>query len=360
MACIWTIFDSQMSHRLQMASSILVTRDKMKVKKSLRKGLLGEVSTDISFDWSYPPEPAIVMGSSLEFGDSILHQKQLALALQQFGHFSVFCYSSLFGLGKGGIRHEHGLLLPFLKILAHASQFFSPSQGSLSVHPFKATDSLVHPEELFPYDQLHFYDQVPPEAAFIPSKGTETRRWGEKSGGRHIVTDNGELIKLNRRTLRRNLKMKQRRKEVHLDAATERKQLLDLPKRKKTMQTVAELSEFMPMRNWEALKMSAAIPREAGSSGDCLMRGNTLIQNNDLQYFKSTLDFTRQVNGEVLNSEFQVKIHRIQGHFGKAFCCIPSQSSQNFSLLKVGWEYAVDFECLAAGAWHCLQKWRGQ
>jgi hypothetical protein len=47
-------------------------------------------------DWAPLPAPAVIMGTSVESGDCHLHQKQLALALQRFGHFSVFCYSSLF------------------------------------------------------------------------------------------------------------------------------------------------------------------------------------------------------------------------------------------------------------------------
>jgi hypothetical protein len=47
-------------------------------------------------DWAPLPAPAVIMGTSVESGDCRLHQKQLALALQRFGHFSVFCYSSLF------------------------------------------------------------------------------------------------------------------------------------------------------------------------------------------------------------------------------------------------------------------------
>lgn len=61
-----------------------------------RHGPAQLVSDDSIVGWSRPPEPAIVMGTSVEFGDSRLLQKQLALALQRFGHFSVFSYASLF------------------------------------------------------------------------------------------------------------------------------------------------------------------------------------------------------------------------------------------------------------------------
>lgn len=212
-------------------------------------------------EWSRPPEPAIIMGTSLEFGESRHHQKQLALALQRFGHFSVFCYSSLFGIrGKPEVNRSSLSLLPFLKILADASLLLVHTQVS---HPFRAKDIATHPEETFPYDQLHLYNEVPQHNAYSRDRDrrTKARAWGQQPGGRRIATSSGDVLRLNRRTFRRGLQDKQMTKETFLRRGLRsRKHTIAMVAKEKDQQKLLIDSSEAPltMQSWEAQKMSEA------------------------------------------------------------------------------------------------------
>jgi hypothetical protein len=79
--------------------------------------------------WAPPPPPGVIVGMSVEYGQTAAHQKQLMLALQRFGHFAVFCYSALFESSRAGLLQKEALararrraeLVPFLKVLAAAA-----------------------------------------------------------------------------------------------------------------------------------------------------------------------------------------------------------------------------------------------
>eukprot|EP00897_Mesotaenium_endlicherianum_P002702 jgi/Mesen1/245/ME1143319C07637 len=184
--------------------------------------------------WVQAAEPAVIMGASLEGSSVALQQKQLALALQRFGHFAVFCYSLLFsppaprappaaaGNKKRGKRpapapvaQARDSLLPFLQVLSHASELFKhhPPAAARRAHPFQSTFTRVHPEEHFPYDQLDLYDRVP-LGEFLASPGSPSpsdtaaaagRAWGERGGGRRVVGPDGTIVRLKRRTWRRSV-----------------------------------------------------------------------------------------------------------------------------------------------------------
>eukprot|EP00850_Spirogloea_muscicola_P009822 SM000056S17940 [mRNA] locus=s56:205920:210628:+ [translate_table: standard] len=187
---------------------------------------LVEEST-VTKQWAAPPQPAVIMGSSLDHGDTTLHQKQLMLALQRFGHFAVFCYSSLFkdpvqpavkkGKRQGAVQQRREVLVPFLQVLARASHVLSPAAGSLRVaaQPFQSS---VHPEEsVFAFDQLKVIAVAPGVLAEAGAGKRVARTWGAGVGGRRIAAPDGEIVKLRRRTWRRKLLMEERQKEAMWD-----------------------------------------------------------------------------------------------------------------------------------------------
>lgn len=268
-------------------------------------------------EWVRPPEPAVIMGTSLEFGDSSLHQRQLFLALQRFGHFSIFCYSSLFGLGCKTVAEKHGLLLPFLKILADASSMFSSSQNRLPVYPFRVRDKLVHPEEEFP-DQLHFLEQVPCGLAFrhVDEHRAELTLWGKRKIRKVIYGyNNDNFMYCSRRTHRRILLKKHRKKaqsgedgKMHFFSQSRVKDLAH---------DLDEIHDLMPMKNWEAVKMSEAIGEE---DNDLIAVLDGRPSHRNLNFISASKSWSQV---DVFSGVLQVKAPQSKLKVSMAWGCTP-------------------------------------
>eukprot|EP01018_Ginkgo_biloba_P010816 Gb_36659 [translate_table: standard] len=299
-------------------------RGKTKRTGFFRNELIESTSKNDLMGWAHPPEPAVIMGTSLEFGDSQLHQKQISLALQRFGHFSVFCFSNLFNPAKQSTTPNHAMLLPFLKVLADASHFVSKSSRPLTRHPFRSLDIRAHPEEAFPYDQLHFYDHVPPELSFEPLEDEDshllTRR--KSKSGRWMASASGDLVKGYRRTYRRNLQAKLQRREHSLDQVSRRRPLVETPIfRRSSLENKENREVDIPMRNWEVVKMSEATAQE---ENDELSSSNG---GREINMHKNEVHFSSQRWFEMSMAHMKLKLvsgSRNQFNFRnrKSFGCI--------------------------------------
>ena len=115
------------------------------------------------------------MGTQVGHLSVRMHEQQLALALQRFGHFAVFSYSQLFR--KQG-REGGQSLVPFLQVLAHASSLPHPLQQA-------GWSAQSHPEEA--------------EGGL----GVDTAVWKMRGGGRWVVSADGKVVLMRRRTWRR-------------------------------------------------------------------------------------------------------------------------------------------------------------
>lgn len=155
-------------------------------------------------------------------------------------------------------------LLLFLRILADASKFFLPHGSAQEYlgHPFRATTAFHHPEEASPYDQLDLYHPLPCEPE-PPAKEPENN-WVKKKGGRYVAGPMGDIIKLRRRTFRRNLYRKLQKKEDAFN--TQRAKVLSETSKAEEAstfkETVEALGPVVAMNNWEALKMLEATAEE--------------------------------------------------------------------------------------------------
>jgi hypothetical protein len=219
--------------------------------------------------WAPPPPPGVIVGMSVEYGQTAAHQKQLMLALQRFGHFAVFCYSALFESSRAGLLQKEALararrraeLVPFLKVLAAAAlskvtvvtavanaalvgPVVSTSTTSAAVSavvtaPVEMDDSGRRLEDL--QRRLQGFPMHPEEAAFQGEKVTladaaavlstlevseeETEETQEEDpvrsvvsgrltvGGRCIKAPNGEVVTFRRRTFIRGVLAKEAKKK---------------------------------------------------------------------------------------------------------------------------------------------------
>lgn len=221
--------------------------------------------------WAPLPEPAVIMGTSLMHSNVRLQQQQLALALQRFGHFAVFCYSSLFsprppvrpkkGRGKGReqVVRPQDSLLPFLQVLSHASHLFKASvNSSVSQHPFLRTRSRLHPEEAFPYEQLEEFEEEGPPPTPLSVTDQLKKQWGKRGGGRRVVAPDGEVVTLRRRTWRRNILAEHRKEEELWEAVGEKRKV----EQGVVLKQVGEKGTVDRSTEWEAVRMREAIAGE--------------------------------------------------------------------------------------------------
>lgn len=340
-------------------------REHLREKKNRRKLLNSEslklTSENDLMEWSRPPEPAVIMGTSVEFGDSQLHQKQISLALQRFGHFSVFCFSNLFNTSKQGSSQTPAMLLPFLKVLADASRFVSKSRDLLHQHPFQTRDIHAHPEESFPYDQLHFYDHVPPEFMFEPSKARNINMHAQ-GGFRErafTVLTKRDPVKL-RRTHRRNLRAKLQREGHNLDEVLKKSRVLVKAVTRQAALKIKENKEIhLPRRmNWEVVKMSEATARE--ESKQCPSRNEGT--KTDMHISRVQLSSKRWVEMSMAHAKLKLvsdnlRVSRGQLNFknGKPFGCISCAWQCPFS--NIGFNLVAGLGGLAKTMKCCIIKW---
>ncbi|BBN05144.1 hypothetical protein MPTK1_3g10680 [Marchantia polymorpha subsp. ruderalis] len=224
-----------------------------------RHGPAQLVSDDSRVGWSRPPEPAIVMGTSVEFGDSRLLQKQLALALQRFGHFSVFSYASLFDQRTDGERLQP--LLVFLRILADASEISVRNLGIPIVHPFRDRNTHAHPEEAGPYDQIQISQQFGFNAPVVALQPAVLIWRSRRKGKRFNTGEDGNKKISYRRTGRRRLLVKDRNRrgmseEKHDSYESNLNSLLERGTESE------ESNGLLVANNWEVVRMSEATMRE--------------------------------------------------------------------------------------------------
>lgn len=289
-------------------------------------------------DWAPLPAPAVIMGTSVESGDCRLHQKQLALALQRFGHFSVFCYSSLFSPTSRAVEGNNSnnnnrqtSLLSFLKILSDASKLFTSldhstnsSRNLQQQHPFRAFDLWAHPEEALQFDDRVDFRAplaLPPVAKVLDLQPypdhRDIQKFGrrrKKPGGRYVISITGEIVKLNRRTFRKSLAAKLEKKECFLDAAVKERGKLNIISAQaqqqqqqctsvassfsspsSTTKQPAKLGPYVAMDNWEAVKMLEATASEkkkmAEPLTDCKHGGDLQLSENESYSSKSAVFF---------------------------------------------------------------------
>lgn len=334
-------------------------REKINRRKLFQSESLKLTSENDLMEWSHSPEPAVIMGTSVEFGDSQLHQKQISLALQRFGHFSVFCFSNLFSTSKQGSSQTPTMLLPFLKVLADASQFVSKSRGLLHRHPFQSRDIQAHPEESFPYDQLHFYDHVPPELMFEPSKDRNINIRAEGGFRKRMFTvfTNRDPAKL-RRTHRRSLRAKLQREGHNLDEVLKSTVLVKAVTRQAALKNRGNKDIHMPRMNWEAVKMSEATAWE--ESKPCYSENEGT--KTDMHMSRVQLSSKRWVEMSMAHAKLKLVSDNLRvsrGQFnsknGKPFGCISCSWQCPFSNISVN--LVAGLGGLAKMMKCCIIKW---
>lgn len=332
-------------------------REKINRRKLLQSESLKLTSENDLMEWSRPPEPVVIMGTSVEFGDSQLHQKQISLALQRFGHFSVFCFSNLFNTGSSQTPAK---LLPFLKVLADASQFVSKSRGILHRHPFQSRDIQSHPEESFPYDQLHFYDHVPPELMFEPLKARNINMHAQGGFRERTFTvfTNRDTVK-SRRTHRRNLQAKLQREGHNLDEVLKRSRVLvKAVSRQAALKNKENKEIHLPRMNWEVVKMSEATAWEESKLCPSKNEGT----KTDMHMSRVQLSSKRWVEMSMAHAKLKLvsdnlRVSRGQFNFknGKPFGCISCAWQCPFSNISVN--LVAGLGGLAKMMKCCIMKW---
>ncbi|KAL2634320.1 hypothetical protein R1flu_005799 [Riccia fluitans] len=217
------------------------------------------VNDNLPAEWSRPPEPAVVMGISVESGDCKLHQKQLALALQRFGHFSVFSYSSLFD--QGSYEERLRPLHIFLRILGDASRPSLQAESSQFPHPFRDRITSAHPEEDSPYDYFNIRNQVEPSASNASPEPIVMQWRSRRKGKRFISGAEGNNQKDHRRTGRRRLlvKDKSRKRRAKMGVSRDDESYVS---RFNRVESILERSGVEETKNWEAIRMAEATRAE--------------------------------------------------------------------------------------------------